>query len=127
MEKVDLNYPSPHHSPTIFAGEFSVRFPSPVTDRELKGKISAFFSGLLDFLFREGCRLIGHIKGLVLTEEKGLLLVNITSFRTQDAFKGNLPGLTSKASLTLNVIVFGVSEEKIRSFVEQEVQKISRS
>jgi hypothetical protein len=124
MEKVDVTYASPYPVPTIYAGEFRVHFPEPINDRELKERISTFLASLLDFLYSQGCRLIGHIKGLVLTEKGGFLLLSTTSFLVKDAFKGNLPALTSKANLTLNVMVFGVSEEKIRGFVEQEVQKI---
>jgi len=124
MEKVDVKYALPHPSPTIFAGEFRIHFPTTLSEREVRERVSAFLSGLLDFLYHEGCRLIGHIKGLIQTEGGGYLLMSTTSFQVKEAFKGNLSNTVSRASLTLNVMVFGVAEEKIRGFVEQEVRRI---
>jgi hypothetical protein len=90
----------------------------------LEERVGAFFSGLLEFLYREGCRLIGHVKGLIQPEEGGFLMVSTTSFQSKPGIKGNLPDRISNAHLTLNVIVYGVSEEKIREFVEQETGKV---
>jgi hypothetical protein len=127
MEKMDLTHAPPHPAPAVYAGEFELLFPEPVAEGLLAEKGSGFFSALLDFLYRKGCRLIGHVKGLIQPEEGGFLLLSATSFQSKPGVKGNLPDRISRARLTLNVIVFGVSVEKIRRFVEAEVKKLSRS
>ena len=62
-----------------------------------------------------GARLIGNLKVIVKTDSGGYLLISTTSFKESPHLKGRLPKSFSKISLTLNAIVYGVSEEILKA------------
>ena len=66
--------------PTVYAQEADLKFKVPLPASELLGRIDAFVSELTCSLQRDGCKLIGHIKGLLEVEGNDHLFFSITSF-----------------------------------------------
>jgi hypothetical protein len=84
--------------------------------------MDAFLSGLTFFLQEEGCPLIGHIKGVIEVKEGGQVYFSITSFGEKIRYRGSLVGKTQNASLTINVIVYGVKREIIEKCVHESLK-----
>lgn len=87
------------------------------SEEEIRSAVDSFLIDLTVSLRRHGCRLIGHIKGILNAGENGHLFFSITSFEQRARFKGVLSGRGQKIDLTLNVIVYGVDGEKINELV----------
>lgn len=105
--------------PTAYAHRENLLFEKIISEIELKAKIDGFLSEFTDALKRNGCKLIGHIKGLINADDKGHLMFSITSFTEKAHFKGEMVGGITRAILTMNIIVYGI-EQKI---IETEYQK----
>jgi len=97
-----------HSAPAVFALETSLYFPAPLREIDLKEIITAFLSDCSAGLQSRGCTLIGHIKGLIASDEKGHLAFGITSFGERPSFKGQIIDEVMKALFAINIIVFGV-------------------
>ena len=105
--------------PTVCAQEVGLAFKVPLLADELQGRIDAFMSALTSSLQDDGCKLIGHIKGLLQVEGNGHLFFSVTSFGEKASYKGELPHDISKAKLTINVIVYGVEQESVERMVRE--------
>jgi hypothetical protein len=80
--------------------------------------LADFVAGLMD----EGCIMIGHIKGMLSSEDNHLFF----SVTTQDDGPGLHGGpldADEQLSLTINVIVAGVEEEKIDRLFEGSLKR----
>ena len=105
--------------PTVYAQEAGLTFKVPLSASELLGRIDAFMSELTCSLQGDGCKLIGHIKGLLEVEGNDHLFFSITSFDEKARYKGELTHEISRAKLTINVIVYGVEQESIERAIQE--------
>ncbi len=111
----------PRHTAHALHGTLAL--PAPLSETDLRRGIEAFLSELARALGDRGCRLIGHIKGVL---EKGAgdrLFFSVTSFEEKARFKGSLAGEVEKIRLTLNVIVYGVGNEEVQRLVLAALQQ----
>jgi len=102
-----------HIEPAVFADKEILTFRSPISTIELRARLNRFLGDLTKALKHNGCLLIGHIKGLVRTRDKGHLMFSVTSFGVDAHFKGTLTNGVKQAELTINVIVYGVDKNLI--------------
>ena len=109
--------------PTVCAQEVGLAFEVPLVADELHGRVDAFISALTSSLQDDGCRLIGHIKGLLEVEGNEHLFFSVTSFEEKASYKGELPQEISKAKLTINVIVYGVEQEGVERAVREGITR----
>jgi hypothetical protein len=109
--------------PTVCAQEVDLTFEVPLPADELNGRIDAFISALTSSLQVDGCKLIGHIKGLLEVEDNSHLFFSVTSFEEKASYKGELPNEISEAKLTINVIVYGVEQESVERAVRERLER----
>jgi len=105
--------------PTAYAQEMNLTLKVPLSANELQSRVDAFLSQLTRSLQGDGCKLIGHIKGLLEVAENGHLFFSITSFEGKAKYKGELTGEIAGGKLTINAIVYGVEQRS----VERAIQK----
>ena len=106
---------------TAFSYKKDFKLSIPADEEILKDRTDKFLSSLKSFLIRSGCRLIGHIKGMV-ESDGGYLAFSVTSFEEEARYKGRISGEIMGASLLLNVIVYGVDEGLIEKEVIQGIK-----
>lgn len=99
--------------PSACARRGSLALRVPCSEKELRVALDGFLGDLTGFLREQGCRLIGHIKGMLEAGEKGHLFFSVTSFEEEARYKGGLTGELTEVDFTVNVIVYGVDTEKI--------------
>ena len=109
--------------PTVCAQEVELAFKAPILADELHSRIDAFISALTTSLREDGCKLIGHIKGLLGVEGNEHLFFSVTSFEKKASYKGELPYEISKAKLTINVIVYGVEQESVERAIREGLER----
>lgn len=119
MTPHDQGHPPPDGDlrPTAYAWKGMLVLARKLSNAELQERADSFLSGLTRSLAEEGCRLIGHIKGILEAGDKGQLFFSTTSFDRRPRHKGGLTGSFEKIDFTLNVIVYGVGMEKIEELV----------
>jgi hypothetical protein len=103
--------------PTAYALRGTLTLPGPRTEGEIRKGVDLFLAELTRSLREQGCRLIGHIKGILEAEDKGHLFFSVTSFEQKTRFKGEMTGESGKLELTLNVIVYGVGKDDVERLV----------
>ncbi len=100
-------------APTAYASRRKLMFHEGVSAAEVQARAELLLAELTRALQRNGCELIGHIKGLIDADDKGYLMFSITSFHEDARVKGELFGVVTEATLTINVIVYGIDENVI--------------
>jgi hypothetical protein len=105
--------------PAVFAARAAVAFRPPVHADQLESVVTRFFGELADELAGAGCTLVGHIKGTVAAPGRGDLAFHATTLGARPAVTGGLAGLAADATLTVNVIVFGVDEQALPALVRK--------
>jgi len=109
--------------PTAYALHGTLTLPDPWSAAALRKGVDAFLAELARSLTEKGCSLIGHIKGILDTGNKGHLFFSVTSFEHRPRFKGDLSGEYEKIDLTINVIVYGVGSGEVERLVEEGLQR----
>jgi hypothetical protein len=121
MTHDDYTHPPPDSDPqpTAYALRGTLTLAEPWSEAEVRKGVDAFLAELGHALREQGCRLIGHIKGILETGDKGHLLFSVTTFDQKTRFKGGLSGKQEKMDLSLNVIVYGIDSGEIEQLVRQ--------
>ena len=125
MTHDDHAHPPPDGDPqpTACALQSTLSLPGPLSETDLRKGVDAFLAELTRSLREQGCRLIGHIKGILEAGGKGHLFFSVTSFEQRTRFKGRLTGIAEKLDLTLNVIVYGVGSGEVEQLVLEGLQR----
>jgi len=109
--------------PTTYAKQGTLTLQGIGSDTELRTAADAFLSELTRLLREQGCKLIGHIKGVFEAGENGQLFFSVTSFDQKARYKGKLTGSFERMDFALNVIVYGVEAEKIEPLVLERFRR----
>jgi len=110
--------------PAVFAVQENLTFRDTISASDLTLKIEAFFSELIGFIECSGCKLIGHIKGLVKADNGSYLMCSITSFEEGGRFKGRVTGSINSAVLTVNFILYGIDSNTIESAYQKALKNL---
>lgn len=101
--------------PTVYTQEMHLDLRQFHTGKQLKTNLTFALMELTEKLQENGCRLIGHIKGIIEFMETGsALFFSITNFKQKPFFLGKTGDGDKEALLTVNVIIYGISEEVVR-------------
>ena len=114
-------------NPTVYVNRISHTFIEPVIADILKDKLSSFLLGLTAFLEKEGCVLIGHIKGMINEKEMGHIFFSITSFDDIIQLKGEPSEKTKEIDMVINIIVYGIDKMKIEKGFQENFRKYFES
>ena len=94
--------------PQVFAAAADLSLGAPAGRTEIEGIVRAFLDRLSPALGAAGCVLVGHIKGVVTGDGQNELQFSLTRLAGEPRFAGDLAGPLQRATVTVNVIVFGV-------------------
>lgn len=114
----ELRCLAPGAGPAVFAARANVTFAAPTTRAGVESSVRAFLTTLADDLAAAGCVLVGHIKGTILADG-GCLAFHLTSMAGSPGLEGEIPAVVARATLTVNVIVFGVPESELPELATQ--------
>ncbi len=115
--------------PTAFAIKENLIFTDALLAIELRSRMNSFLLEMTGELKNNGCKLIGHIKGLISVDDaeggddainkKGHLMFSITSFEEGARFKGKMQYGVTKAVFKINVIVFGIDYSTVEKIFKK--------
>lgn len=114
-------------NPAVVAEKVDLEFENPVPPKHLNETLDDFLLSLTALLQNNGCLLIGHIKGMLNNEKNEHIFFSITGFGEEVRYKGQLSGLSKRAKLVMNVIVYGIDEDTLQSGIRDALEKYFRS
>lgn len=106
--------------PAAYACKEHLTFAEGIPANELKARTDDFFFELTGALKGAGCKLIGHVKGLIYAGDKGHFLFSVTAFEERAHVKGKMTDGIVRAEWTMNVIVYGIE----KTIIEEVFQNI---
>jgi hypothetical protein len=113
----ELNCFVPGTEPAVFAAVAEVSLAPAVTGGQLTAAVDSFVLALVDQLMAAGCVLVGHIKGALESAAGRRLMFSVISATEAPHWSGNLCEPVPKLRVTLNVIVFGVTDQEVQDAV----------
>ena len=96
----------------------------PVTKEDFIKKIGEISKNLIEYLKKNGCTEIGHIKFISTTDGEDYLQFSVHDISKKPIIKGILKKTFEKIKLTLNIIEFGVDRDKIDNMADTEMKNI---
>jgi len=97
---------------------------NPMTKEDFIKKIGEIAKNIIDFLKKNGCRKLGHMKFISTTDGEDYLQLSILDIAQKPKINGILRKTFGKIKLTFNIIEFGVSKEEINSKINKEMENI---
>lgn len=101
-----------------------ITFSKPATKEDFIKKIGEIAKNIIDFLKKNGCTEIGHIKFISTSDGEDYLQFSIEDIKKKPKVQGILRKTFTKIKLTLNIIAFGVEREAIDNKMDIEIKKI---
>jgi len=111
---IDHNIPTP----SVYSLKINLKFKSSIGTDIIRLKIEHVLEEIADELHKQGCKLIGHIKAQLDAGPGGNYFFSITEFATRTKTKGRTISRIQTAIIKINVIVYHVSNEKLKRIVE---------
>ncbi len=99
---------------------------NPITKEDFIKKIGEIAKNIIDFLKKNGCRKLGHIKFISTTDGEDYLQLSILDIAQKPKINGILRKTFGKIKLTFNIIEFGVRKEEIDSKINEEMENIQK-
>ncbi len=97
---------------------------NPVAKEDFVKKIREIARNIIDFLKKNGCKKIGHIKCISTTDGEDYLQLSVLDMGQQPQINGILKKSFEKIKLTFNIIEFGVGKELIDNKVSEEIENM---
>ena len=116
-EHEHLRYFAAGADPQVFAAAADLSWSVPAGRTEIEEVVRAFLDRLSHALAAAGCVLVGHIKGVVTGDGQNELQFSLTRLAGEPRFAGDLAGPLQQATVTINVIVFGVDRRVLPGLV----------
>jgi len=99
---------------------------NPITKEDFVKKIGEIAKNIVDFLKKNGCTKLGHMKFISTTDGEDYLQLSILDIAQKPMIKGILRKTFKKIKLTFNIIEFGVGKEEIDSKINEEMENIQK-
>lgn len=97
---------------------------NPITKEDFVKKIGEIAKNIVDFLKKNGCTKLGHMKFISTTDGEDYLQLSILDIAQKPKINGILRKTFEKIKLTFNIIEFGVGKEEIDSKINEEIKNI---
>jgi len=97
---------------------------NPITKEDFVKKIGEIAKNIVDFLKKNGCTKLGHMKFISTTDGEDYLQLSILDIAQKPKINGILRKTFEKIKLTFNIIEFGVGKEEINSKINEEIKNI---
>lgn len=97
---------------------------NPVAKEDFVKKIGEIARNIINFLKKNGCKQLGHVKLISTTDGEDYLQLSVLDIEQKPQIKGMLRKTFGKIKLTFNIIEFGVCEKEIDNKITEEIKNI---
>lgn len=112
------------NSSVILTKKVTITSSSPVTKEDFIKKIGEIAGNIIDFLKKNGCTKLGHMKFISTTDGEDYLQLSVQDISQGPKINGILKKTFEKIKLTLNIIEFGVRKEEIDRKINEEIKSM---
>ncbi|HBY98193.1 MAG: hypothetical protein M5U01_08685 [Ardenticatenaceae bacterium] len=109
-----------------YAARVHWQSPAPLDQRALETLLAHLLEEVARRADAAGARLVGHIKALATFPDGGYVRGSVTSPGQAADTIGVVPGRHHQFDLTLNVLVYGLTEDEVDQIVRAAVQRRAR-
>jgi len=109
--------------PTAMSCHKRLEFENKITGSQLEKELDNFLLFLIRDLKLNGCKLIGHVKGLASAHNNGHLMFSITDFNEKTRFKGEISQKIASVEFTINIIIYGIELMVVNKVFEKAYDK----
>jgi len=106
---------------TAYAVIAHIGFDRPLSPQTIQQNVGELMSRIALDCVGEGARLIGHIKCLAETLEGGAIICSVTTEDGRATSSGRVPSSSDLLDVILNVLVYGLSDDRIEEIVERDI------
>lgn len=107
---------------SAYAVKIDVHLHERVPSNLLQSRIESLLSSIAKECMAAGATLIGHIKCLANTANHGFLAVSVVDERSGPRSRGCLEDGVEEIEIVLNVLLYGLSRDKVEDIVERTSQ-----
>jgi hypothetical protein len=107
---------------SAYAVKIDVHLHESVPAGTLQSCIESLLSTIAKECMAAGATLIGHIKCLANTADHGFLAVSVVDERAEPRSRGGLDDGIEEIEIVLNVLLYGLSRDKVEDIVERTSQ-----
>lgn len=100
-----------------YAARFRFNMPAELPGLQWEKMLADFMTQIAIGCMGEDRCVIGHIKGFADFGDNTFLKIGLVSATQSPDMDGNVPDVADTATVTLNVLVFGVSKKRIEEIV----------
>ena len=111
-------------SSVAFSKKVIITSPKPVTKEDFIEKITEIAKNIINFLKKNGCKKLGHLKFISTTDGEDYLQLSILEISQKPIINGVLHKTFKKIKVTLNIIAYGVDKEAIKDHAGKEIDSI---
>ncbi len=112
------------NSSVILTRRVTITSSNPVVKEDFIEKMKEINSNIIDFLKKNGCSKLGHIKFISTTDGEDYLQLSVLDMKDKPQINGILKKTFGKIKLTFNIIEFGVARELIENKISEEIENI---
>jgi len=112
------------NSSIVLTKRVTITSSNPMSKEDFIKKIGEVARNIIDFLKKNGCTKLGHIKFISTTDGEDYLQLSVLDITQKPQIKGILRKTFEKIKLTFNIIEFGVCKELIENKISEEIKNI---
>ncbi|MBA7573998.1 hypothetical protein ES695_12000 [Candidatus Atribacteria bacterium 1244-E10-H5-B2] len=113
-------------SSVVLTKRITITSSNPMTKEDFVKKIGEIAKNIVNFLKKNGCTKLGHMKFISTTDGEDYLQLSILDIAQKPKINGILRKTFEKIKLTFNIIEFGVGKEEIDSKINKEMENIQK-
>ena len=113
-------------SSVILTKRVTITSSGPVIKEDFINKMREVISSIINFLKKNGCSKLGHIKFISTTDGEDYLQLSVLDIKEKPKVNGVLKKTFEKIKLTFNIIEFGVSRELVEDKISEEIENIQK-
>jgi len=113
-------------SSVILTKRVTITSSGPVIKEDFINKMREVISSIINFLKKNGCSKLGHIKFISTTDGEDYLQLSVLDIKEKPKINGVLKKTFEKIKLTFNIIEFGVSRELVEDKISEEIENIQK-
>jgi hypothetical protein len=112
------------HDVKVFATSIDMRPSRPFSDQEMREFITVMNKDILERCLNDGMTFLGHLKGVVRSQNGELLRFNLTRTSGPSDMEGTWSMDNDRGVMDLNVLAFGLSEHDLTESCLRSIDSI---
>ena len=112
------------HDVKVFATSIELNLLKPFSDQDMRELITVLNNDILQRCLNDGMTFLGHLKGVVRSQNGGFLRFNLTRTSGPSEMEGTWSSDSDHMVMDMNVLAFGLSERELTGSCLRSIDSI---